>query len=117
MSKLLVTLDTRDAHTAVVFIQGSADIAGHDYLKAEMAKAHASPCKSIVVDIRKMDFVTSLGVGEFISLAKAKKAQGGKIALAGPNQYVHGVFDKARLSTVIPIFAGVDEAIAAVKLN
>jgi anti-sigma B factor antagonist len=115
MSKLLVTFEHRDAHTGVVFIQGSADIAGHDYMKAEMTKVHTSPAKGVVVDIRKMDFITSLGVGELLSLAKAKKGQGGKVAIAGPNQYVNGVFDKARLSTVIPIFNTVDEALAAVK--
>jgi hypothetical protein len=37
------------------------------------------------------------------------------VAIAGPNEYVSGVFKAARLSSVIPIYATVDEAVAAVK--
>jgi anti-anti-sigma factor len=115
MSDLMLTIDTRAPGTAVVFMQGSADIAGHDYFKAEMAKAHTDPAKNVVLDIRQLNFLTSLAVGEMIALAKVKKQAGGRVAIAGPNNYVLGVFEKARISAVIPIYATVDEALAAVK--
>lgn len=115
MSDLQLSLDTRDQSTAVLFVQGSADIAGHDYFKAEMANAHADPALNIVLDIRHLNFLTSLAVGEMLSLAKAKKNLGGKVVIAGPNHYVNGVFEKARIAAVIPIYETVEEALEAVK--
>ena len=115
MSDLMLTIDTRAPGTAVVFMQGSADIAGHDSFKPEMAKAHTDPAKNVVLDIRQLNFLTSLAVGEMIALAKVKKAAGGRVVIAGPNQYVLGVFEKARIGSVIPVYDTVEEAIAAVK--
>jgi anti-anti-sigma factor len=109
---MIHSIDEVKPATAVAFIKGTADIASHEDFQKAIKDIDAHAAKNIVLDIRQLDFLTSLAVGEMISLSKSKKRLGGKVVLAGPNQYVMSVFTAARLSTVIPIYATVDEAVA-----
>lgn len=117
MSQLQSSVDSIAPDTCRFWLKGSADIASHDDFKRDIAGVASAPFRTVVIDIKDLSFLTSLAVGEMISLNKLKKNAGGKVVIAGPNEYVAGVFKAARLSAVIPIYATMDEAVAACKAN
>lgn len=113
MTPLEASFDQRTDNLGVLWLKGSADIANHDNLQSFIKPVKEGGSKNVVLDIRQLQFVTSLAIGEFLALSRAKKQAGGKVTIAGPNEYVSGVFAKARLTTVIPVFATLDEAVEA----
>lgn len=115
MSSLLFAIDELDASTCVVFIKGTADMASHDEFQEEMKSVLNFPRKNVILDIRELEFLTSLAVGEMLALSKARKAVGGRVVIAGPNEYVKGVFAASRLGSVITIVPTVDAAAHELK--
>jgi anti-anti-sigma factor len=113
VSELLHFIDDAGNSTCVTFLKGTADVANHDHFEKAMSDALAHAAKFVVLDIRELGFITSLGVGEILRLHKAKKQAGGHVVIVGPNQYVEGVFKAARLTSVMTIVPTVDEGLAA----
>lgn len=107
--------DLQDAgdSTCIAFFKGNADIAHHDDFQKAVEQAEAHPAKFVVLDLRQLTFITSLAVGEIIKLHQAKKAAGGRVVIAGANEYLGGVFKAARLATVISMVPTVDAGVAA----
>lgn len=115
MSELFHSIDAVGNNACVAFIKGTADIATHDQFKKIISEIKDQPLKKVVLDICNLEFLTSLAVGEIVSLNKTCKAAGGKVVIAGPNEYVMGVFKVSRLGDVIPIVDTVEKGVEAVK--
>jgi len=99
--------------TCIAFVKGMADIASHEDFQKAMNRLEEHEAKFVVLDIRQLEFLTSLAVGEMLKLFKSKKRAGGNVVIAGPNEYVAGVFKASRLGSVISIVPTVDEGLAA----
>jgi len=115
VSDFIYAIDDAGSSTCILFLKGTADIANHDLLQKAMNEVAAREAKFVVMDIRELGFVTSLAVGEMIKLYQSKKSVGGKVVIAGANQYVGSVFKAARLAAVILIVPTVDEGLAACR--
>lgn len=114
MSTLQFSVDQINPKTCVLWMQGSADIAAHDELKSYIQGVSASPSVNVVLDIRQLSFLNSLALGEMFALARAKASKKGKVAFVGPNEYIRGVFTKAKVTSVIPVFDTVEDAIKSI---
>lgn len=104
-----------DGGTCALWLRGSADIANHDALKAQLAKVASAPQLRVVIDLRGLSFITSLAIGEMIALHKSKKAAGGKVVVCSPNDYVKSVLVQSRFGTVVTISPTLEEAVETVK--
>ena len=71
----------------------------------------------IVVDLEKLDYVSSAGLRCFMVAAKHAKAQGGRIVLAALQPVVAEIFQISRFNLLFEIFPGVDEALASVRAS
>jgi len=54
--------------------------------------------ENVVLDLRNLTFVSSLAVGEMMSLHKSKKEAGGRVVVADPNGFGAGVLKAARVT-------------------
>ena len=113
MSDFLYAIDDAGDSTCIAFLKGTADIATHDEFEKAMDAAEAHRAKFVVLDIRELGFLTSLAVGAMLKLAMAKRGAGGKVVIAGPNQYIDGVFKAARVAAVVTIVPTVEAGLAA----
>lgn len=111
MSEFDYSFGVGERGVGVLWLKGSADIANHERVQHAFSLAQTSTHRGITVDIRALNFLTSLAIGELLALAKAKKQAGGLVAVAGPNEYIAGVFAKTNLGAVLPVKATVEEAI------
>lgn len=67
-------------------------------------------CRKLVLDLSRLDFLDSSGVGMLVMCAAAMNQAGGQIRVAGANDRVTQVFVITNLGKVLPIMADADAA-------
>jgi anti-anti-sigma factor len=67
----------------------------------------------ILIDFAEIDFVTSAGIRAVLLLMKKAKASGAAFGLCGVNDQVREVLDATGLESIIPIYSGRTEGLAA----
>jgi anti-sigma B factor antagonist len=96
-----------------VILQGRLDTVGANSIDLKF-NAVAVAKRAVVVDLSKVNLLSSLGIRVLLLGAKAVKSKGGKLALLSPDANVRAVLEAANTDTVIPIFDDRNAAIAAV---
>jgi anti-sigma B factor antagonist len=71
--------------------------------------------QGIVLDLSKLDYVSSAGLRCFMLAAKEAKAKSGKILVADLQPMVAEIFQISRFDLVLPVYAHVADALAAVS--
>jgi anti-anti-sigma factor len=97
-----------------VILAGSMDIAGAAAIDLRMnviAGAH----KIVLVDLRRVSFIGSMGLSSLVAPARAIKSRGGKMVLFGPNEMVAQVLKTSAIDTVIPVYNDLETAVAALQ--
>ena len=67
-------------------------------------------CKRLVLDLAKLDFMDSSGVGMLVMCAGAMDQAGGQMRVSGANARVSQVFEIVHLGRVVPIVSDSDAA-------
>jgi anti-sigma B factor antagonist len=67
----------------------------------------------LVLDLSRLRFVDSSGLGAFISCLRKLNAKGGDLKLCGMSKQVRGVFELVRMHRVFDILATKEEAVRA----
>jgi anti-sigma B factor antagonist len=71
---------------------------------------------NVVLDLSRLRFVDSSGLGAFISCLRRSNAKGGDLKLAGMTKPVRAVFELVRMHRVFDIHATKEDAIRAFAL-
>jgi anti-sigma B factor antagonist len=69
--------------------------------------------KQMVLDLTGLDFISSVGLGGIIAAHLRCSKQGGVVRLVRPQPEIEHVLAVTKLTSLFPIHASVDEAIAA----
>jgi anti-sigma B factor antagonist len=70
----------------------------------------------VVLDLSRLRFVDSSGLGAFISCLRKQHAKGGALKLSGMSTQVRAVFELVRMHRVFDIHATKEEAVQAFDL-
>jgi len=97
-----------------VILAGSLDIAGAAAIDLRM-NVIADSHKTVLVDLRKVSFLGSMGLSALVAPARAIKRRGGTMVLFGANQFVGQVLKSTLVDTFIPVYDDLETAIAAVQ--
>jgi anti-anti-sigma factor len=97
-----------------VVLSGRLDTPGVDEIETRFAAAIVPGSKSAIVDLSHVDFVASMGIRMFISVARSMGHRGAKLVLYGPQEMVLEVFETVSLAEIVPIVATEYDAIAAI---
>ncbi len=95
----------------VVELEGEIDAEHSAQLKSALAKYRETAPKKFVVDLSKVRFIDSTGLGIMISLMRSLNEQGGKLRLSGLNDEVRSIFQITRLHKVFDLNSNLEEAI------
>jgi anti-sigma B factor antagonist len=107
MQLTLVRADDQITHLALA---GSLDVAGLHAVDVKFHGYTAARRKPTLVDLSRLDFISSLGMGMFISCAQSLGRHGVKMVLLNPQAAVEEVMGAVGLGRVIPIARNQDEA-------
>ena len=108
----LITEERADGIHQMI-LAGRMDGAGTEQIAAAFAAVIATRPPRVVVDMRQVVFLSSVGIRLLQSTAKSLKQQGGQMAIAGPQPLVREVLQIVGIDTLIPVHADLEGACTA----
>jgi anti-sigma B factor antagonist len=103
-----VHLDDNITHLALI---GKLDIAGLHAIDMKFHGYTAARRRPTLVDISGLDFITSLGMGMFISCARSLQRSGAKMVLLNPQPEIEEALKAVGIDQGVPIVHNVEEGI------
>jgi anti-sigma B factor antagonist len=100
--------------TKIVFT-GRLDTPGIDRIEARFLASVVAPGKSAIVDLSRVEFIASMGIRMFITVARSLALRKAKLALYGTQTMVSDVFKSVSLEEIILIVASETDAIIAIE--
>jgi anti-sigma B factor antagonist len=97
----------------VVRICGSVSIDEADRLRTELDELAARKAPTMVLDLSKMSFICSSGLGAIISAHIKSRHHQGQIRVVNPQPAVRNLLETTRLIKLFPVYPTVDEALAS----
>lgn len=71
--------------------------------------------KNAIVDITNVDFIASMGIRMFISVARNMKEHHAKLVLFGPQPRVDEILESSAFRQLVPVCKDAEEAAAVVR--
>ncbi len=108
----LKTRTIQNGKVAIFDIKGSL-IGGDeiDLLRASVVDFIEQGNKCLVINLQKVNYINSSGIGAIISAHTSYRRNGGEIRLVGVSSNVHNLLVVTRLIDVFEVFDSVNEAI------
>jgi anti-sigma B factor antagonist len=109
-----ITVEKADDVAIAVLPLEELDASNVDELKREISPLLQSSNK-LVIDLARLRFVDSSGLGALLSCLRQLSAKGGDLKLCGMSKQVRAVFELVRLHRIFDIFATPEEAVRAFR--
>jgi anti-sigma B factor antagonist len=99
-----LTLNVRHEDTiAVVEIGGRFDAVSAPEVKADLHRLIEDGSTNLVVNLEKMEFIDSAGLGVLVSCLRRAAAEGGDLRLAEVPPFCRSIFELTRLTRVFDV--------------
>jgi len=100
-----MTLQTRDENDVkIVYLEGEMDTVTSPQVLEELDQMRNDGAKKILLNLEKVDFVSSAGLRVFLATAQQLKASGGDLRVCMLNKDIKEVFDISGFSTLLMVF-------------
>jgi anti-sigma B factor antagonist len=103
-----IRLDDQITHLAIV---GKLDITGLHAVDVKFHGYTAARRRPTLVDISGLEFITSLGMGMFVSCARSLQRSGAKMVLLNPQPVVEEALKAVGIDEGVPIVNSVEEGL------
>ncbi len=111
---MTISTEAMEGNITRVLLDGRLDIQGAAAIDLRM-NVLAGSSKFLLVDLRNVSFLGSMGLRSIVVPAQAVLRRGGKMALFGPVPMVEEVLIASNIDEIIPIFHDLDAAVAALR--
>jgi len=112
MDKLLID-EERVADVVILSLQGLVDSGTSQTMEEKLEDLISSGVVKIVVDLGRVDYISSAGWGIFVGEIKGVRKRNGDIKLAGMRPDVREVFDLLEFDTLLTPYVSRVDALAA----
>jgi anti-sigma B factor antagonist len=100
-----------DGGATVIEPSGRLDMLAAPQLKSLVASAVTSGKTPVVVDLARVEFLDSSGLGALISGLRATRQAGGDLRIAGAAAQVLAVLELTNIDRIIPPYGNVEDAL------
>lgn len=104
---------TPNETTCVLDIEGEIDVYTSPQLKLDIVKLAESGIKTLVINLSKVEYLDSTGLGVLIGGLKRLREAGGNMIIVGPSMRILRIFEITGIDKIFGIY--VTEAEAAAK--
>ena len=98
-----------------ISLHGRLDTPGVDDVETAFTDTATRAGRHVLVDLSDVEFVGSMGLRMFISVAKALSKKKSKLVLYGARPLVKDVFDTVSLGDIVPVADDADAARRAAR--
>lgn len=102
-----------EGDVAIISPEGSIDTHTAPDFEAALKELIGGGKTKIVVDLSGVGYISSAGVGVFMSLIDEVKGKGGDIKIASAIDKVYKVFEMLGFTNILSFYNSVDEAVNA----
>lgn len=88
----------------------SLDADSADDFKSDMEPAIKDGAR-VVLDMSRVEFVNSAGLGSIVSSCKRLRAAGGELRISGLNKAIQALFELVRIHRLVDVYRTRDDAI------
>ena len=98
-----VSANNLDDKSILIHLEGRMDVKGTNEIDLRFAGYCAAPHHRIIVDMSKVDYLSSLGIRALMSNCKAVTARSGTFTISKPQDTVLDVLKMAGMDKIITI--------------
>jgi anti-anti-sigma factor len=106
---------TLEAGVGCVSVFGRLDVLGVQQIESDFAMMTANERKSVIIDLARLELMSSIGLGMLIANANALYAQGKRMIILNPQKRVERVIRIAGVEQILPIVHSLHEAYSLIK--
>jgi len=100
-----------EGDVAILSLQGRLDLTNASTLKEASKDVLESQAKKMILNLDKVDFINSSGLGALVSVLKEVRNSHGSLRLTNLAPYVKEIFDITQLSNIFEIFPDEKQAL------
>ncbi len=104
-------IETRQNQITIFSLSGRLDSNSSPEFDKRIIQAMENGFRFIVLDCRKLDYITSAGLRVVVKTAKKLKPEEGRIILCAMEDYVKEVFEIAGFDSFLPILPTLEDGI------
>lgn len=103
------------AGAVIVHLEGRLDLSTGSNLKEEIKKVLEKGARRIHLNLQKVDFINSSGLGALVSIRKQVRTKKARLTISNLGAHVQEIFEVTQLSQVFEIFATEPEALGSTE--
>lgn len=103
----------QEGNVAILSLSGRLDLTSGGVVKEEVKKLFEKEINQVHMNMTKVDFINSSGLGALVSIMKEVRIQKGRLTMSNLASYVQEIFDITQLSHIFEIFGIEEEALAS----
>ncbi len=103
---------TRDG-IDIVFLKGRIDASSAPGVQEEISTVMEAGREKMLLDFKKLEYISSAGLRVLIMVAKKLKAIQGNLVLCNLDEKVYEVFDMSGFTAIFDIYSSDEEALKA----
>jgi anti-sigma B factor antagonist len=104
-----------DSNIRLIKLSGALDIHGVRVVEMEFVRLCTGENLCVLVDLSKVNYISSIGIPLLVNSAKSLARQGGKMALLSPKKSVENVLELTGIPLIIPIYENMQAAVSELK--
>jgi anti-sigma B factor antagonist len=106
---LNVRVEDRQGLNRTMYLEGRLDSLTAPQFDTELDGVLGMPMKVLVLDLSKLDYISSAGIRSMFRAQKTMRARGGKTLIVNPQPAVKKVFEIVKAVDLKTVFASVRE--------
>jgi anti-sigma B factor antagonist len=110
MPKFQINSEAIEDGVACVSVEGFLDAHTFEQMESTINSLFTESTYKVMVELSKVDYISSAGAGVFIGAIGTAQENGGNIILMNPTENVKEVFDLLGLSQLFQFAESVDQA-------
>jgi len=104
-----------DSSTRLIKLSGDLDIHGVNDVEVEFVRLCTEDNICVIVDLSRVNYISSIGIPLLVNSAKSIARQGGKMALLNPKKSVEDVLELTGIPLIIPIYQNLNTAVSEIR--
>ncbi len=102
-----------EGDVAILQLDGQLNLTSASTLKEASKEVLANDTKKMVLNLEKVDFINSSGLGALVSILKDVRNARASMKISNLAPYVKEIFDITQLSNIFEIFTDENKAVAS----
>lgn len=95
----------------LIKLHGALDALGTSSIEVEFVRCCAGDNVCVLVDLSKVNYISSIGLPLLINSARSVARRGGQLALLKPQRSVENILELTGIPSVIPTYSELEAAI------